>query len=101
MLRNKRPIFAVECKTGDKQLSKHIPYFKQRTAILLFYQVHLKNADYGDAKSGRVLPFTTFCKKVGLVWELAYSRKRVNKLHIASRLIKLLFKKSFPCCVRV
>lgn len=67
VLKNKKPIFAVECKSGDKQLSKHIGYFKERTNIPKFYQVHLKEKDYGDVKTGRVLPFTKFCNEEGLV----------------------------------
>ena len=67
VLKNKKPIFAVECKTGEKSLSKHIPYFKERTNIPAFYQVHLESNDYGTASSGRVLPFATFCREIGLV----------------------------------
>lgn len=67
VLKNKKPIFAVECKTGDKNLSPHIKYFKDRTAIPEFYQVHMKYKDYGSASTGRVLPFITFCKIKGMV----------------------------------
>ena len=66
-MKNKKPIFAVECKTGDKNLSPHIKYFKDRTQIPEFYQVHMKEKDYGTAASGRVLPFITFCKITGMV----------------------------------
>lgn len=67
VLKNKKPIFAVECKTGDKQLSKHIQYFRERTPIPEFYQVHMKEKDFGTQKTGRVLPFTIFCKEMGMV----------------------------------
>lgn len=67
VLKNKKPLFAVECKTGDRALSKHIEYFRARTNIPAFYQVHLKQKDFGSEKSGRVLPFATFCNAVGLV----------------------------------
>lgn len=67
VLKNKKPIFAVECKSGEKQLSSHISYFQERTAIPAFYQVHLKERAYGDPKFGRVLPFRMFCKELGLV----------------------------------
>ncbi|OFZ17503.1 MAG: AAA family ATPase [Bdellovibrionales bacterium GWA2_49_15] len=60
VIKNKRPIFAVECKTGEKQLSPWINYFKMRTPIPKFYQVHLGNKDYGTAENGRVLPFEKF-----------------------------------------
>lgn len=66
VLKNKKPIFAVECKTGERNISSHINYFKERTNIPLFYQVHLGTKDYGDAKNGRVLPFQVFCKEIGI-----------------------------------
>lgn len=63
VLKNDKPLFAVECKTGDKPLSAHLKYFKARTPIPLWFQVHRGKKDYGDEKkSGRVLPFTAFCK---------------------------------------
>lgn len=67
VLKNKVPIFAVECKTGDKTLSRHIEYFKARTKIPEFYQVHLGKNDFGSNASGRVIPFIKFCKELGLV----------------------------------
>ena len=67
VLKNKKPLFAVECKTGDRELSKHIKYFQERTLIPEFYQVHMKDKDFGHAKTGRVLPFITFCNEKGLV----------------------------------
>ncbi|MCY4513354.1 MAG: DUF4143 domain-containing protein, partial [Bdellovibrionales bacterium] len=62
VLKNKKPLFGVECKTGDTHLSQALKYFKQRTPVPLWFQVHTGSKDYGDEKkSGRVLPFTTFC----------------------------------------
>ncbi len=62
VLKNKKPIFAVECKSGERNLSKHIQYFKLRTNIPEFYQVHRGQTDFGNAKTtGRCLPFWTFC----------------------------------------
>jgi predicted AAA+ superfamily ATPase len=56
-----KPLFGVECKTGERGLSKHISYFSQRSPIPVFYQVHMGKKDYevADAKA-RVLPLTTF-----------------------------------------
>jgi uncharacterized protein len=61
VLRNGKPEFAVECKTGDKGLSSHINYFSERTTIPMFYQVHLGNKDYQPQKNARVMPFVKFC----------------------------------------
>lgn len=67
VIKDKKPIFAVECKSGEKGLSKHIPYFRERTSIPEFYQVHLGSRDFGNSRTGRVLPFLKFCSEVGLV----------------------------------
>lgn len=63
VLKNKRPLYAVECKTGESSLSKSISYFKERLEIPEYYQVHLGKKDYGSPKSGRVLPFHIFCSE--------------------------------------
>lgn len=67
VLKNKKPLFAVECKSGEKQISNSIRYFKERTSIPTFYQVHRGTRDFEDKESGvRVLPFTRFCKELDL-----------------------------------
>lgn len=67
VIKNKKPLFAVECKSGDRSLSKHIAYFKNRTSIPEFYQVHQGTADFGHPRTtGRCLPFWTFCKELNL-----------------------------------
>jgi predicted AAA+ superfamily ATPase len=62
VLRKKMPIFAVECKTGEGDLSPAISYYKERTKIPKFYQVHRGHRDFGKAENGRVLPFSRFCE---------------------------------------
>ncbi|MFN3455692.1 MAG: ATP-binding protein [Pseudobdellovibrio sp.] len=66
VLKNKKPIFAVECKTGDKSLSPAIRYFKERTSIPKFYQVHMKDSDFTPEANVRVLPFIKFCNELKL-----------------------------------
>lgn len=67
VLRDGKPLFAVECKSGERQLSKSITYFKERTSIPEFFQVHQGTADFGNSKTtGRCLPIWTFCKE----WKL-------------------------------
>ena len=63
--RENEPLFAVECKSGDKSPSRAIEYFRQRTPIRNFYQVHLGERDY-VAGGTRVLPFRSFCKELKL-----------------------------------
>ena len=64
VIKNDKPLFGVECKTGESRLSPHIKYFKERTGIDLWFQVHTGIKDYGEEKTtGRVLPFTVFCRE--------------------------------------
>jgi uncharacterized protein len=63
VVRNNKPEFAVECKTGERDLSRNISYFAERTNIPYFYQVHMGKKDYELAKfRARVLPITTLAK---------------------------------------
>jgi predicted AAA+ superfamily ATPase len=66
VLKNKKPIFAVECKTGENKVSKALIYFKERTTIPKFYQVHMGESDYLSGEGVRVLPFFKFCKELNL-----------------------------------
>ena len=66
VLKNKRPLFAVECKTGASQPAASAVYFQQRTNIPRFYQVHLKKEDYESKEGVRILPFETFCKELDM-----------------------------------
>ena len=62
VMENRTPLFAVEVKTGEHSVSPAIRYFKQRTAIRRWYQVHL--ADKDTVVDGvRILPFATFCRE--------------------------------------
>ena len=65
VLREKKPQFAVECKTGEKKLNPAIQYFRDRTSIPEFYQVHLGSKDY-VANGIRVLPFTSLCSELNM-----------------------------------
>jgi hypothetical protein len=67
VLKNKKPIFAIECKTGEKIVSPHLKYFKERTHIPQFFQVHLGTKDISVADGIRVLPFATLAKELNLV----------------------------------
>ena len=65
VIKNKRPLFAVECKVSDTALSPYLKYFQKRLQIPKCFQVHLMQKDFGDENNqGRSLPFTTFCKEV-------------------------------------
>lgn len=65
VLRDRQAEFAVECKSGERAPAPTCRYFRERTDIPEFYQVHLGERDFGDAQTGtRVLPFATFCREL-------------------------------------
>ncbi len=65
VLKENKPLFAVECKTGDKDVSPAIYYFRARTKIPIYYQVHRGTKDY-EKNGVRVLPAQRFCKELNL-----------------------------------
>ncbi len=65
VVRNSKPLFAVECKVGEQSLNPAIPYFRDRTPIPDFYQVHLGQSNR-LSNGVRILPFQTLCKALGL-----------------------------------
>ena len=65
VLKAGKPLFAVECKTGEKDISPAIHYYKERIRIPKFYQVHLGLKDY-EKNGVRVLPAQTLCKELTL-----------------------------------
>ena len=65
VLEEGRPLFAVECKAGEKNINPSLYYFIERTKIPKFYQVHEGNKDF-EKNRVRVLPIRKFCKELQL-----------------------------------
>lgn len=65
VLKDRKPLFAVECKSGEGSVSRSILYYQQRTQIPRFYQVHLGQGDF-LSQGVRVLPFLKFCHELQL-----------------------------------
>jgi predicted AAA+ superfamily ATPase len=67
VLKNTKPLFAVECKFGQSGLSPNIAYFAQRTNIPVFYQAHtgVKDVERIEHRA-RILPFTALCAEQNL-----------------------------------
>ncbi len=65
VLKDGRPMFAVECKSGEKNINPALFYFMERTPIPKFYQVHEGRKDY-EKNGVRVLPVQIFCKELDL-----------------------------------
>ncbi|OFZ81512.1 MAG: AAA family ATPase [Bdellovibrionales bacterium RIFOXYD1_FULL_53_11] len=66
VLKDKKPLFAVECKTGERNLSRHLYYFSERMDVPVFYQTHAGGADFvpGDSKKLRMIPFSRLCREI-------------------------------------
>ena len=60
VLQDGAPLFAVECKAGERGADPNIAYFRERTSIRDFYQVHLGEQDKLVGGT-RILPFRAFC----------------------------------------
>ena len=67
VLKNNKPLFAVECKSGEKQLSPRLHYFAERTPIPVFYQVHNGRKAFSASEKLHMLPFAEFCRRVEMV----------------------------------
>ncbi len=65
VLRDRKPLFAVECKSGEKAVGGALRYFAERTPIPHFYQTHLGERYFSTGKV-TVLPFTTLCEELEL-----------------------------------
>ena len=65
VLRNRKPLFAVECKSGERGVGPAIGYFAERTSIPRFYQVHLGERHF-ETGPATVLPFRSFCQELGM-----------------------------------
>jgi uncharacterized protein len=68
VIKNRKPIFAIECKFKDDNLDKNIPYFKDRLSIPKWYQVYFK-----DGKSRSITPelkilsFEELCRELNFI----------------------------------
>jgi predicted AAA+ superfamily ATPase len=65
VLKDRKPLFAVECKSGEKAVGSAIQYFAERTPIPRFYQVHLGERNFSTGKI-TVLPLIRFCMDLEL-----------------------------------
>ncbi|MBI1859327.1 MAG: ATP-binding protein [Deltaproteobacteria bacterium] len=62
VLQEGKPLFAVEAKLNEENMAPALHYFKERTPVPFFYQVHGRTRDYQPDFRIRVCPFPTFCK---------------------------------------
>ena len=68
IIKNKKPIFMIECKISDNNVTNNLKYFKDRLKIPKAYLVHLGTKHYGNAlKDVCVIPFEKFCLEENLI----------------------------------
>jgi uncharacterized protein len=65
VLKDRRPLFAVECKSGEKAIGGGVRYFAERTPIPHFFQTHLGERHFSTGKV-TVLPFVELCRELRL-----------------------------------
>ena len=65
VLKNHKPVFAVECKSGDRAIGAALHYFAERTPIPRFYQTHLGERHFSTGKI-TVIPFARLCEELEL-----------------------------------
>lgn len=61
IIKDKKPLFAVECKSGEGNVSPNLYYYRERTTTPQFYQVHMGTRKFQDGNI-HVLPFIDVCK---------------------------------------
>ncbi len=65
VLRDRKPLLAVEAKSGERGVAPAIRYFRARTAIPRWYQVHRGTKDV-VVDGVRILPLAALCAEVGI-----------------------------------
>ncbi len=67
VLKNRKPLFAVECKLCDTNVSTSLLYLRSKLEIPHWYQVHLGEEIRSINPDLTILPFAEFCRKVDLI----------------------------------
>lgn len=67
VLRNRKPLFAVECKLSDNELHPALLEFRSKLDIPKWYQVHMGKHFRKINEDLAILPFEKFCSEVSLV----------------------------------
>lgn len=66
VLKEKKPLFAVECKLNDTTISESVLKLRKRYKIPMWYQVNLNEKNRTLAPDLKILNFSDFCKEVRL-----------------------------------
>jgi len=66
VLDDKKPVFAVECKLNDTNLSQSVHYLAGRLKGLKFFQLHMGDVSRQISDQVSIMPFLDFCKYLKL-----------------------------------
>lgn len=67
VLRDRKPLFAVECKLSDTDISPSLLTFKAKLDIPKWYQVHMGSKSRQVAPDFSILSFAKLCEELSLV----------------------------------
>ena len=67
VIKDKKIIFAVECKLNSTDVSESVLKLRSKLQIPMWYQVHMNDKTRIIAPDFKILPFEKFCEEVGLV----------------------------------
>lgn len=68
VLKNRKPLFAVECKLSEEKISQSFFYLKSKlTEVPMWYHVHLDGKDTWVSPDLAIMSFSTFCDHLKLV----------------------------------
>jgi predicted AAA+ superfamily ATPase len=63
VIKDRKPLFAVECKLKETDASPSLLYFKSKLEIPKWYQVHMGDKKRTISPNFEILSFNEFCKK--------------------------------------
>ena len=67
ILRDRKPLFAVECKLTDTDVSPSLLEFKAKLNIPKWYQVHMGDKSRIISPNFSILPFERLCEELNLI----------------------------------
>ncbi len=67
VIKNKKPLFAVESKFKNKTISPHIAYFAKRTNIPYFFQVDFNGPEKQISDQITMIGFADFCRRTQMI----------------------------------
>ena len=67
VLKDRKPLFAVECKLSQQEVAPTLLSFRSKLSIPKWYQVHLSGGEKMMTPDLAIIPFIKFCEELKLV----------------------------------